>query len=186
MGYRRRRARPRDPALDRAVLRETLTLLESGGYERLRMADVGRRAGIGLGSLYRRWPTKYALVVDALRSAAPPVAVEPTDDPAGDLVTVLMKFAVQLRRHRTLLAVLLTAPDSEVAAAVREAKLAPAREAVRTHLTRIIGTPADLDARTDLGQALILQHLFHHGTTPDEAHIRGTILPLMTGQSVGV
>lgn len=185
MGYRRRRAH-RDPALDRAVLRETLALLDSGGYDRLRMTDIGHRAGIGLGALYRRWPTKYALVVDALRSAAPPVAVEPTDDPAGDLVTVLMKFATQLRRHRTLLAVLLTAPDSEVAAAVREAKLTPAREAVRTHLTRIIGTPADLNTRTDLGQALILQYLFHHGTTPDEAHIRETILPLMTGRPVSV
>src|SRR5215475_6460046 len=105
MSTERRRGRPRDPDVDRAILRETLTQLDDGGYERLRVADVGRRAGVGLGSLYRRWPTKYALVVDALRAAAPADQAEPTDDPVEDLVAVLAGLAEELSRHGALLSV---------------------------------------------------------------------------------
>ncbi|TDC92301.1 TetR/AcrR family transcriptional regulator [Actinomadura sp. 7K507] len=175
-----RRGRPRDPAVDRAILRETLALLDSGGYERLRMADVGNRAGVGLGSLYRRWPTKYALVVDALRAAAPAPEVEPTDDPVEDLVSCLIRLAEELGNRGALLAVLLTDPTSEVAAAVREAELHPAREATLEHLRRVIGPVPDLRTRADSGPALIIHHLLLQGVSPEEAQIREHILPLMT------
>ncbi|SEG86263.1 DNA-binding transcriptional regulator, AcrR family [Thermomonospora echinospora] len=180
MSNGRRRGRPRDPAVDRVILRETLALLDSGGYERLRMADVGRKAGVGLGSLYRRWPTKYALVVDALRAAAPAREVELTDDPVEDLAAVLEAFAEELGDRGTLLAVLLTDPASEVAAAVREAKIHPASEATRERLHRVIGPVPDLQIRADVGPALIFQHLLLHGAPPEETQIREHILPLMT------
>lgn len=154
MSTNRRRGRPRDPAVDRAVLRETLALLDDGGYERLRMADVGSRAGVGLGSLYRRWPTKYALVVDALRAAAPSREVEHTDDPVEDLVSCLAGLAEGLGRRGALLAVMLTDPASEVAAAVREAELHPARQATVEHLRRVVGPVPDLETRADCGPAL--------------------------------
>ncbi|GAA3941147.1 TetR/AcrR family transcriptional regulator [Actinomadura viridis] len=180
MSEDRRRGRPRDPAVDRVVLRDTLALLDSAGYERLRVADVAARAGVGLGALYRRWPTKYALVVDALRAAAPPREAARTDDPAEDLVTALAEFSAGLARHGALLAVLLTDPDSEVAAAVREAKIRPVHETARAHLRRALGPVPDLRSRAATGPALILQHLLLHGTPPGEPQIREHILPLMT------
>ena len=185
MSEYRRRGRPRDPDDDRAVLRETLALLDSGGYERLRMADVGGRAGVGLGSLYRRWPTKYALVVDALRSAAPARVAEPTDDPVEDLVSCLVDLAGGLANRGGLLALLLTDPASEVAAAVREAELLPAREAAVEHLRRVIGPVPDLRTRADSGPALIIQHMLLQGAPPGEAEIREHILPLMTALDAG-
>ncbi|MBO2447786.1 TetR/AcrR family transcriptional regulator [Actinomadura barringtoniae] len=180
MSTERRRGRPRDPDVDRAILQETLARLDDGGYERLRVADVGRRAGVGLGSLYRRWPTKYALVVDALRAAAPADQAEPTDDPVEDLVAVLAGLAKELSRHGALLSVLLADPASEVASAVREAKLRPFQEAARERLRRAIGPVADLDTRADLGTALVLQHHLLHGTPLTAHDIRAQIIPLMT------
>lgn len=182
MSTDRTRGRPRDPAVDQAVLRETLTQLNSRGYDGLRVAEVARNAGVGLGSLYRRWPTKYALVVDALRTAAAAREVEPTDAPLEDLLTGLVKITEGLgHRAAPLLAVLLTDPTSELAAAVREAKVDPVRAASRERLRRVIGPVPDLDTRADVGPALIFLHMMLHGSPPDERQLREDILPLMTG-----
>ncbi|OLT31638.1 hypothetical protein BJF79_00015 [Actinomadura sp. CNU-125] len=167
------------------MLRETMARLDDGGYEGLRVADVARSAGLGLGALYRRWPTKYALVVDALRAAAPSPAAEPAGDPADGLVAVLLGLADELAGHGALLSVLLTHPESEVAAAVREAKLQPVRDAVRLLLERMIGPVPDLPARVDAGPALIVQHLLLHGAPPGRAYIAEHVLPLMTLAPVG-
>lgn len=175
------RGRPRDPAVGEAALRETLALLDEQGYDGLRVAEVAGRAGIGLGSLYRRWPTKYALVVDALRVAAADRTVEPTDDPEADLLTGLVTIAEGLgKRGGRLLSVLLSEPTSELANAVREAKVEPIRTANRDRLRRLLGPVPDLDTRADLGPALVLMHLMIHGTAPDEKLIREQFLPAMT------
>jgi AcrR family transcriptional regulator len=164
------------------VLRETLALLDSGGYEGLRVAEVARNAGVGLGSLYRRWPTKYALVVDALRATASAREVKPTGDPRADLVAGLTKIAEGLcHRGAPLLAVLLTDPASELAGAVREAKIDPVREVNRERLRRVIGSVPDLQTRADAGPALILLHMLLHGGPPGETQIREDIVPVMTG-----
>jgi AcrR family transcriptional regulator len=184
MSGERTRGRPRDPAVDQAVLRTTLALLDVHGYDGLHVAEIARTAGVGLGSLYRRWPTKYALVVDALRAAASERVPEPGDDPVEDLVAGLMQIAEGLRhRGAPLLAVLLTDPGSELAAAVREAKIAPVRAANRDSLRRAIGPVADLETRADAGPALIFVHMMIHGAPPDERHVREHIVPLMTAPS---
>ncbi|MFC4118834.1 TetR/AcrR family transcriptional regulator [Nonomuraea zeae] len=176
------RGRPRDPAVGAAALRETLALLDEHGYDGLRVADVARNAGIGVNSLYRRWPTKYALVVEALRAAAAQREVEPTDDPVEDLVTGLMKTAAGLgRRAAPLLAVLLSDPASELASAVREAKVEPFLVANRERLRRVLGPVPGLEARADAGPALVLLHMMIHGSSPDEATMREQILPVMIG-----
>jgi hypothetical protein len=97
-------------------------------------------------------------------------------------VTGLAKIAEGLgHRGAPLLAVLLTDPASELAAAVREAKVDSVREANRERLRRVIGPVPDLPTRADTGPALILLHLMLNGTPPDEKHLRDEIVPLMTG-----
>ena len=178
------RGRPRDPAVDAAALRETLALLDAHGYDRLRVADVARNAGIGLGSLYRRWPTKYALVVAALREAAAERDVAETGDPVEDLVAGLTGLCAGLeQRGGPLLAVLLSDPGSELATAVREAKITPYLTANRDRLRRVIGPAPDLEARADAGAGMVLVQLLAHGTGPDEARIRDEVVPLMIGVS---
>jgi AcrR family transcriptional regulator len=181
----RARGRPRDPAVRAAALRETLALLDKHSYEGLRVAEVAHNAGIGLGSLYRRWPTKYALVVDALRAAATERDVEPTDDPVEDLLAGLVRIAEGLcHRRAALLAVLMSDPTSELAAVVREAKVEPSLVANRERLRRVIGPAPDLTTRADAGVALILTHMMSHGSPPDEALMRARFLPIMTGLDV--
>jgi AcrR family transcriptional regulator len=62
-----RRGRPLNQALDAAILRAALDAIAESGYEALRIEQVARRIGAGKSSVYRRWPTKEALVVAAIR-----------------------------------------------------------------------------------------------------------------------
>jgi AcrR family transcriptional regulator len=51
------------------VLEVTLEALAEQGYHRLSVPEVAERAGLNKTSVYRRWPTKEALVAAALESA---------------------------------------------------------------------------------------------------------------------
>ncbi len=78
--------RPRDPAKDVAVLQATRELLVEEGYQGTTMVAIAKRAGVGAPTLYRRWPTKEALVEDAAFGHPDPVPVPMT---TGDLYTDL-------------------------------------------------------------------------------------------------
>lgn len=52
----------------RAILQAAYELLAEVGYERLRFDAVAARAHASKATLYRHWPTKAALVVDALQA----------------------------------------------------------------------------------------------------------------------
>lgn len=58
--------RPRDAALDEAIIRATRNRLVSDGYSRMTIGDIAADAGVSRPTLYRRWDNKFALVVDAL------------------------------------------------------------------------------------------------------------------------
>ena len=64
--------RPRDPQVDRAILAATLELLGEEGFDHLSIEAVAARAGVGKTTVYRRWPSKIPLVVDALTAMKPP------------------------------------------------------------------------------------------------------------------
>jgi AcrR family transcriptional regulator len=87
--------RPRDPETDRAILQATIELLGEEGYEGLSIEGVAARAGVGKTTVYRRWPSKAPLVVDAIKrykspeDPAPPRGDESTRDA---LVRVLSHF----------------------------------------------------------------------------------------------
>jgi AcrR family transcriptional regulator len=78
--------RPRDPAKDAAVLRATRELLVEDGYQGTTMVAIAKRAGVGAPTLYRRWPTKEALVEDAAFGHPNPA---PIPAPTGDVYTDL-------------------------------------------------------------------------------------------------
>ncbi|MCD2189319.1 TetR/AcrR family transcriptional regulator [Actinomycetospora soli] len=58
--------RPRDPALDEAIIRATRRRLVLDGYSKMTLGDIASDAGVSRPTLYRRWSGKFALVVDAL------------------------------------------------------------------------------------------------------------------------
>jgi AcrR family transcriptional regulator len=76
-----RRGRPADPDIERRVLAAALTVYGEVGWAAFSLDRVARRAPVGKAALYRRWPTKEALLLAALEHLAepPPADADPTD-----------------------------------------------------------------------------------------------------------
>jgi AcrR family transcriptional regulator len=62
----RRSGRPRDDALDEAIILATRERLVRDGYSKMTIGDIAADAKVTRPTLYRRWKTKFDLVVDAL------------------------------------------------------------------------------------------------------------------------
>jgi AcrR family transcriptional regulator len=62
--------RPRDAGRDAAILAATLQILQEVGYQALTIEAVAARAHVGRPTIYRRWPSKPALVVAALLASS--------------------------------------------------------------------------------------------------------------------
>lgn len=60
------RQRKRGAELERAIKDATIAELACGGYGSVTIESVAARAQTGKASIYRRWPTKQELVLDAL------------------------------------------------------------------------------------------------------------------------
>ncbi|MCG8589773.1 MAG: TetR/AcrR family transcriptional regulator [Proteobacteria bacterium] len=57
--------RPRSEEAHKAILDATLELLVEVGFSALTVEGVAARAGVGKATIYRRWPSKLPLVVEA-------------------------------------------------------------------------------------------------------------------------
>ena len=68
----RQLGRPRDPKLDAAILDATLRVLADCGYTALTMEAVAALAGVGKATLYRRFPGKEQLVIEAVATLGEP------------------------------------------------------------------------------------------------------------------
>jgi AcrR family transcriptional regulator len=68
------------------ILEATLAVLGDVGYDRLTMDAVATRAKASKATLYRRWNTKAALVIDAICSQKGPTIVPDTGSLRQDLI----------------------------------------------------------------------------------------------------
>jgi AcrR family transcriptional regulator len=77
-----RRGRPRDPAVDRAILNSARSVLARRGFTGTSMDEIARTAGVGKDTLYRRWKSKEMLVQHLLTVlSAENAPVPESDDP---------------------------------------------------------------------------------------------------------
>src|SRR3954451_22458532 len=60
------RGRTRDTDAQRRILDATIELLGTQGNGQVRMDDIAAAAGVGKQTIYRWWPSKHAVVIDAL------------------------------------------------------------------------------------------------------------------------
>ena len=67
---KRGRGRPRREGAADEILAVTLAMLREGGYRSVTIDEVAERAGVAKTTLYRRWPSKVALVAAALGPTA--------------------------------------------------------------------------------------------------------------------
>jgi AcrR family transcriptional regulator len=135
----RRPGRPRCPRAHNRVLRAALDLLVEHGWERLTIEAIAHRAEVGKATIYRWWPNKAALLLDAIiEEVAAQIAFADTGDLRADL-TRQMKTLVDFFNgpHRaTICAIAAAAQDDPgVACAFRERWLLPRRELGREMLT---------------------------------------------------
>jgi AcrR family transcriptional regulator len=92
-----RRPGGRSARVRAAVLAATVDVLAEVGYEVLSIEDVAGRAGVHKTTIYRRWPTKAELVMDATRErSAQNVAVPDTGTLLGDLTALARAVAANI------------------------------------------------------------------------------------------
>lgn len=66
-----KRGRPLDLSRNQVILESTLNVLAEVGYDGLTIEAVAARAKVGKATIYRRWPSKVALIIDASASISP-------------------------------------------------------------------------------------------------------------------
>ncbi|WP_433201759.1 TetR/AcrR family transcriptional regulator [Dactylosporangium sp. CS-047395] len=134
--------RPRDPQVDRRILRAALDVFGDVGWAGFAMEPVARRAGVGKASLYLRWSSKEALLNDALTAGLLRVEDVDTGTLRGDLVElatqVLDRYAGPSSRAALRLPLEMgTIPGvAEHYAALHKAQIAAARAIVRRGIDR--------------------------------------------------
>ena len=137
--------RPRSAEADRAILQAAVDLLADEGYGGVTMEGVAARAGVGKATVYRRWPCKSALIVDAVTTCRESGVLPPdTGSARDDLLVFVRGFMHHLRTSDAgrvmpaLVAELSRSP--ELAQAFREGFIQPRRarvlEAVRRGVER--------------------------------------------------
>jgi AcrR family transcriptional regulator len=90
----RRAPRRRGAVLTQAIFEATLAELSEVGYLNLSMERVAQRARTGNASLYRRWPTRAELVLEAIRHIAPdPAELPDTGCVRDDMLSLLRELS---------------------------------------------------------------------------------------------
>ena len=150
--------RPRSVHADQAIIDAIVDLLVDRGYREVTIEAVAARAGVAKTTIYRRWPSKAEMVVEAISACKEDcLEAEPCSGKtvACSLVGMLSRLSCsRVARILTGLAVEM-AHNEELAVAVREGLLKPNREVVLATLRRGIDTgelrsDANLDVVADL------------------------------------
>lgn len=132
--------RPRDPAIDDAILSATIDILNEDGYRHLSTTEVARRAGVHKPAVYRRWPNKLELALAAVGRLAPPLTDPATGDIRADLVDLVLQVArAKSNRPGTDLALRLRSDfttEPELASAVRRTIINPRRATAQSVIER--------------------------------------------------
>ena len=84
-----RPGRPRNAQADEAIIDAVIALLVDEGFDRVSMDAVAARAGVSKATIYRRWPSKEAVVIHALARRTDPFAEVPEGNARERLTAVL-------------------------------------------------------------------------------------------------
>src|SRR4051794_12945167 len=87
-----RPGRPRDPRADVAILQAVLDLAADEGLGAITVDAVAQRAGVGKATIYRRWTSKEAMLLDAWQAIVEPIDVPDTGSLRGDLAVLLGRY----------------------------------------------------------------------------------------------
>ncbi|MEZ0114795.1 AcrR family transcriptional regulator [Catenulispora sp. EB89] len=182
-----------DPEREQAILGATLDLLAECGYEALRLDAVASRAKASKATLYRHWPGKAELVVDAISCYEQADLTDEvnTGSLRGDVLATLTAMRDLMSGEMGQLIAGLVAPlqkDPELARAVQTSMLEDKQQVTRRILDRAIArgeVPADTDPAIfpEVAPGIMFMRIFLNAEPVDDAflvHLTDDILiPLM-------
>jgi AcrR family transcriptional regulator len=153
--------RPRSEEARKAILESTLELLKQSGFADLSIESIASHAGVGKATVYRWWPNKGGLVMDAFVSVAEQELSFPPSGPVEKAIREQMKkwssiFGGPLGR---VIAAVIGAGQSEpeMLEAFQNYYVEPRRREARELLKQAIENG---EIRSDLDPDLILDILY--------------------------
>lgn len=196
-GLRRPGGRTLDQTRDADIRAAVLELLAEQGYDRLTIEAVAARARAGKATIYRRWPSKADLVIDAVNDLKPPTTDLPdTGSLAGDVRAYFEASAVGGPPNAFPLIAGLAAAlvhDRELAGAFREHFVCPRVARLEALLDRAaargeIARPKNADLLCAVFPAFMLHRTVLGGEPPDVDFVRRVVdevlIPLVTAPGV--
>lgn len=150
--------RPRSARADEAIIEAVIALLSEGTpVDALSIEAVAARAGVGKATIYRRWPNKEALLVDAVAALKGPMPEVEGVSVREDLKTLLRPVGRNAGRSSSVLPCLI--PElrrSPALHGVYQRIIEPRREVMRQVLRRGI---ASGELRPDLDVEVVMAML---------------------------
>ncbi|WP_320442719.1 TetR/AcrR family transcriptional regulator [Herbaspirillum sp. alder98] len=167
-----------------AILDATYVMLEEIGFDKLSLEGVAARAGVGKATIYRWWPNKSALVMEALLRAVEPMpAIGDSGSARGDLEEHIARLSQLLRGKsgrvvREMIA--LAQFDDDTMRIFNDSYLGPRRAALVAVLKRgaLAGefrSDLDLNLVFDLLYAPLLQRLLTGSADFEERQVKAQL-----------
>ena len=186
------RGRPRSERARQAILEAASELLLARGLSAVSMDAVAERAGVSKATIYRWWPTKETLALDALYTEWAAARPHPRDTGSlrGDLLSLLRPWArlAGSRPYGRVVAALLTEAQTDpvFAAEYRERFVEPRRQQARDIFRRAIERgEIPPDTKVEVALDLLYGPLYHrllHGHAPlNDRFVREVIDMVLDG-----
>jgi AcrR family transcriptional regulator len=185
----RRPGRPRSEQAEKAILAAALDLFAECGPDSLCIEQVAAKAGVGKATIYRRWPGKEDMLVDALAAVGTQLPAPQGRSVRADLIALLSAIcreAADPRRAR--LFALLQGEGKRyprLMARYLATVVQPQRDLVRSVLRRGVATgelreDTDIEAASFLLDGAVLQSMYGPGPT-DARYARRVVEELLRG-----
>ncbi|MGX6600663.1 TetR/AcrR family transcriptional regulator [Micromonosporaceae bacterium Da 78-11] len=183
--------RPRNAQADEAILDAVIALLGEGqGAAAISIEAVAARAGVGKATIYRRWPNKEALLVDAVATMKGPLPEPEGRSVRDDLVMLIAANRTsRAQRMGKVTACLLPefSRDAELSRTF-QAVVEPRRDIMRQVLLRGVELGelrADLDVELTLlmlsGPSMVQNMLNWNPRVPEEGFAESLVDAVLRG-----
>lgn len=186
-----RRGRPRSEKARQAILAAAAELLLERPLEAVSMDEIAERAGVSKATIYRWWPTKETLALDALfREWETAPSLPDTGSLRGDLVALLRPWVRRLRArpYGRVIAALLAEAHADPAFAQQyrtrfvQARREPARTVVERAIERgEIPASTNVDLTLDLVYGPVYHRLLHGHAPLTDRFVRDVVDTALAG-----
>ncbi len=184
-------ARFRGERLQQAILKAALDLVLEVGFRAVSVEAIAAKTGVGKSTIYRRWPNKAAVIMEAFLGQFSAASRFPENDSAVERLRLQMQNTAKAFRGRVgaLVRALLAEAqfDAELAEAFRESWTLPRRKLVHEILEEAIKqggvrTDIEIEAAIDAFYAPIYYRLQMEIGPISEAYVDSVFEQAMDGQ----